>query len=190
MKNTGILLILGTAQFILAMIIAESIQPGYSIADNYVSDLGVGNSALLFNGSIFIIGLLISTSACLIFQRFRNKLFSVLLFLGGIGTMGVGVFPETTGSIHLAFALIAFLCGGLSMIASYMIVKKPLSIISIALGVVTLSALILFIARVFLGLGQGGMERLIVYPELIWCIAFGGYLLGLAVPLERKSQRS
>ena len=177
MKNTGILLILGAVQFVLAMVIAESIQPGYGIADNYVSDLGVGNSALLFNCSIILLGISICMSAYLIFQKFKNAPFSVLFFLGGIGTMGVGIFPETTGSIHLTFALVAFLCGGLSMIASYAIIKKTLGMISIALGVISLSALILFITHVFLGLGPGGMERLIVYPELLWCVALGGYLL-------------
>jgi hypothetical protein len=29
----------------------------------------------------------------------------------------------------------------------------------------------------FLGLGAGGMERMIVYPALMWLAGFGGYLV-------------
>jgi hypothetical protein len=28
-----------------------------------------------------------------------------------------------------------------------------------------------------LGLGAGGMERMIIYPIIIWGLAFGGYLM-------------
>jgi hypothetical protein len=31
----------------------------------------------------------------------------------------------------------------------------------------------------YLGLGVGGMERMIVYPILIWMIGFGGGLIAL-----------
>src|SRR5947199_267685 len=48
------------------------------------------------------------------------------------------------------------------------------------LGVRSLAALGLFISNNFLGLGNGGMERMIVYPVLTWGIGFGGYLLGMS----------
>ena len=46
----------GAAQFVLAMIIAEARYPGYSIAKNAISDLGVGRTARLFNASIIVFG--------------------------------------------------------------------------------------------------------------------------------------
>jgi hypothetical protein len=30
--------------------------------------------------------------------------------------------------------------------------------------------------NIYVGLGVGGMERMIVYPILIWMIGFGGFL--------------
>jgi hypothetical protein len=36
----------------------------------------------------------------------------------------------------------------------------------------------------FLGIGPGGMERMIVYPELIWFILFSGYLIALSEKQE------
>jgi len=37
--------------------------------------------------------------------------------------------------------------------------------------------LILFTSGNYFGLGIGGMERMIVYPMLVWGLAFAGYLL-------------
>jgi hypothetical membrane protein len=54
--------------------------------------------------------------------------------------------------------------------------KLPFSLISIFLGVMSLFALVLFAAQQYLGLGVGGMERMIVYPLLMWIIGFSGYL--------------
>jgi hypothetical protein len=50
--------------------------------------------------------------------------------------------------------------------------------VSILLGVGSLVALGLYGSKVYLGLGGGGMERMIAYPVLAWGIGFGGALLG------------
>lgn len=39
-------------------------------------------------------------------------------------------------------------------------------------------AFVLRISVIFLGPGVGGMERMIVYPELAFVIGLGGYLMG------------
>jgi len=36
--------------------------------------------------------------------------------------------------------------------------------------------LALFGGEVYLGLGVGGMERMILYPAMLWAIGFGAYL--------------
>ena len=41
----------------------------------------------------------------------------------------------------------------------------------------SLLALILLIGNIYVGLGVGGMERMIVYPILIWMIGFAGFLI-------------
>jgi len=48
--------------------------------------------------------------------------------------------------------------------------------------VVTLLALVLYASSTYLGLGEGGMERMIAYPALIWIAGFGAYLMGRQEP--------
>jgi len=45
------------------------------------------------------------------------------------------------------------------------------------LGAMSLVALVLFASGIYLGLGKGGMERMIAYPALLWMVGFGGHLM-------------
>ena len=56
--------------------------------------------------------------------------------------------------MHWVVSLIAFLFGGLSAIASFKIERPPKSYFSVILGVLTLTALVLFVSGQFLGLGS------------------------------------
>lgn len=188
----GALMFAGASQFILCIIIAESLYPGYSISDNYISDLGVGPSAPIFNSSVFLLGLAAAISVYFMRSFILNgKTFQVLLLLCGVGAMGVGVFPENFGFIHTLFSLFAFLFGALSAIVSFKIQKPPLSHLSLILGVISIIALVLFTISEYctylypqgpvlnyLGLGKGGMERIIAYPIILWAVGFGGHLIG------------
>ena len=51
------MLFIGSVQFIIAMLIAEAIYPGYNVSRNYISDLGVGPAAGIFNSSVSLLGL-------------------------------------------------------------------------------------------------------------------------------------
>ena len=92
---------------------------------------------------------------------------------------------EDFGTIHMVASLIAFLFGGLSAIfsaiCSYVhecrLLKMPFSVIAVIFGAMSLGALTLFTGNIDLGLGMGGMERMIVYPLLMWGAGFGGYLI-------------
>jgi hypothetical membrane protein len=57
-KIAGLLLFIGGIQCVLGIIIAETLYPDYSTSENWISDLGVGPSALIFNSSIFLLGVL------------------------------------------------------------------------------------------------------------------------------------
>ncbi len=173
----GLLFLVGSAQFLLAMLIGEGMRPAYSISTNAISDLGVGSTALLFNVSVIVLGLLILAAAYLYHPVHRKIWTTVPFVLAGIGPIGVGLFPETTGLPHGIFALISFFFGGLLAIPVSTQVRPPFRYLSILLGVVGLVALVLFVTNVDLGIGFGGMERMIVYPILFWGIAFGGYLM-------------
>lgn len=175
--SAGLLFLMGSAQFLLAMLIGEGMRSAYSISTNAISDLGVGSTALLFNASVIVLGLLILAAAYLYHPVDRKMWITVPFALAGLGPIGVGLFPETTGLPHGIFALISFFFGGLLAILVSTQVRPPFRYLSILLGVVGLVALVLFVTNVDLGIGFGGMERMIAYPILFWGLAFGGYLM-------------
>jgi len=168
-KIAGYLVLIGASQFLLLMIVSEALYPGYSVKYNYISDLGVGKTGIIFNTSIMIMGIMVMVASILLDAR---KYYTPLLFLVGLGAFLVGAFPETTGLPHLLASLITFLFGGISAIA----VSIRRNYFWAVLGSVTLFALVLYIAKDYGPLGTGGMERIIVYPEIIWGISFGTYL--------------
>lgn len=176
-KLAGSLLVFGALQFIAAMLYSESIYPGYGRQDNFISDLGVGATATIFNSSAMIAGAGAIVVAFLLFRAFGNALFSALFALAGIGIFGVGSFPEgAAGFLHEIFSAMAFFFGALSAIASSRFAKPPLSRAFAALGIISLAAIPLFLLGITLGLGVGGMERAIVYPFLLWAVLFGAFL--------------
>jgi hypothetical membrane protein len=134
-------------------------------------------SAWIFNTSIALMGLLLLVGAYYFHRSYRWKPATALILLVGIGCMGVGFFPETAGSIHSYFADVAFLFAGLASIVTSRFQKVPMSYFSIILGAMSLLAVILYRGDYFAGLGAGGMERMIVYPIVLWGISFGGYLM-------------
>jgi len=176
-KMAGIFFFIAATQFILGLIVAEALYPGYSISTNYISDLGVGPSATVFNASIFLLGALMIVGTYFLQRAFNVKIFTVLLTLAALGSIGVGIFTENSEPMHAIAALIVFLFSGLSAIYSYKLMKLPFSLINVLLGLMSLSALVLYAVNQYLGLGAGGMERIIVYPILIWTIGFGGFLI-------------
>ena len=186
-KVAGALLFVGSVQCLLGLVIAESLYPDYSVSENYISDLGVGNTSIIFNSSVFLHGVIMVAGAYFIQRAFSSRLLSVLLTITGLGAMGAGLFPETTGVIHSVASLIAFLFGGLFAIVSYKLQKPPLSYFSVLLGALSLVALALFGSSTYLGLGKGGMERIIVYPILLWGVGFGGHLIGYSKDTATRS---
>jgi len=177
-KVGSALLFIASVQGILGIIIAEALYTGYSTSENYISDLGVGPSALLFNSSMILLGVLLVGGAYFIQRALGPRHFSILLTITGVGAMGVGVFPENFGTIHGIASIIIFLFGGASAIASYKLLKPPLSYFSVLLGALSIGALVLFGSGTYLGLGEGGMERMIAYPTLLWGVGFSGRLIG------------
>jgi len=177
-RIAGTILFLGGVQFTIVMVIAEAIYPAYSVSANYISDLGVGPTATLFNISVSLLGLTALLAAYFAQRTFHRPILTALFAIAGAGTIGVGLFPETVEPTHLLVSLVAFLFGAVSAIAAYPLEKRPLNHLSPLMGVFSLAALSLFAAGVYLGLGPGGMERMIAYPILLWLIGFGAQLMG------------
>jgi len=176
-KLAGVLLFAAASEFLMGMIIAEALYgSGYSISQNFISDLGVGPSAWVFNGSVIILGAL-TIAAAVSGRKVFGPILVILLNLMGAGAIGVGVFTENFGIVHSIVALVAFLFGALSAVWTFRLVQPPFAYLSAAFGAISLVALGLYISGTFLGLGRGGMERMIVYPILAWAAAFGGALM-------------
>lgn len=185
---SGLILLLGASQFLILLIVASSLYPGYSISRNYISDLGATcraqacavfqPSSAIFTASIVVLGVTMILSSVLLRRGGCDPYFCTFLLIGGIGCIGVGVFSEAFGSIHGLFALTAFIFGSAASIASYRVLRGYVRFVTLSMGFLALVFLILFIAGLDLGLGVGGVERLVAYFELIPGIIIGGYLTG------------
>ncbi|MGP6239847.1 DUF998 domain-containing protein [Cuniculiplasma sp. SKW4] len=182
-KKTGALLILiGLLEFYFLTNIAAFLQPSYSVSRNSISHLGIATDPFIFNGAIIVLGILEIIGGY--FFRNYSKGFFIFMILGGIGSAGVGVFNEHFGLIHLIFALLAFLFGSA---ASYIILyreRKVVTVIWAILGTISIAALVLFGIGIlgkdsffYFGLGEGGMERMILIPEVLWALGFTSSVL-------------
>ncbi|TLX98449.1 MAG: DUF998 domain-containing protein [Thaumarchaeota archaeon] len=186
-KVAGAALFAGVVQFALAMFLAEFLYPGYSVSGSAISDLGatctkgvchtVQPSSTIFNLSIILAGLLVLVSGYYLRRAVRANAIVAFTLTAGAAMVGVGVFPETFSVIHGIVSLITFLSISFAAIAAYKVERSPLSYFSVLLGIFSLVATILYVDGEYLGLGVGGMERMIVYPVLLWSIAFSGELI-------------
>lgn len=185
----GISLFAAILVLVIGLNAAEQMYSGYSVSLNYISDLGatcqgtsckiIQPSAVIFNSSVVLSGILVSIAAYFLYREFRTIIVPIFLALSGIGAMGVGIFPEYAGQLHYVMAFITFVFAGLSLIAAHTIAAGPFRYLSIFLGIFTLAALVLFLSGQHLGLGPGGMERMIFYPFVLGGMAFSGYLMNL-----------
>jgi hypothetical membrane protein len=140
----GVLFFVAVVQFILGLVIAEALHPGYSLSANYVSDLGIGPYSIVFNLSIFFLGLLVAIGTYFLRHVYEFKTVIILLFMMALAAMAVGVFTKYFPVIHGVVSSIAFFFSGLSAVASARVLKKPFSVISVILGAMTIGALALF----------------------------------------------
>jgi len=198
-RIAGTIILVASIGFVLALNVAEFIYgPTYSVSQNTISDLGatcrsgicvIPKSAALFDTAVFLKGAATVVVSYFFYRAYHRRIFSGSLLLSGIGAIGVGIFPETFGIVHTIFSLLTFTFGGLAALAAYPIEKNPLNYISVFLGIYSLVGLTIGVPGLFnyLGIGVGGMERMVVYPLVLWAIAFGGQLLGNE---ERSIERS
>lgn len=180
-KIYGMLLAAAALQFIAVVQIAQSLYPGYSVWANYISDLGnkdLAGSAIAtaFNASAAVLGILVAISSYGLGRiTTRRALCTTSLALSGLGALGVGLFPEGSPMhLHTIFALMAFLFGGIAVIALglYTAMPKAMRLLGVVLGIISLTSLAAYIA-----LGEPPIvERPVVYPILIYAVLYGLYV--------------
>lgn len=175
----GVLIFVGAFVFSISILIGEALRPTYSVSLDVISGLGAGQNAYIFNDSIILMGVLLIISGILLITDGKKYPWIYTLIIVGIGAIGVGIFHVNTGfKPHSISATIAFVFSGISAILFATTKGTPLRYLSAAVGVLILVSFLLFRQRELLGLGVGGMERMIVYPTLLWAMAVSGYMLG------------
>ncbi len=178
-QQAGGMMFGGSVLFLVLMLFAEFLYPGYSTSQQHISELGIGPfpSDLLFNAAVFLLGAFGLVSALLLYRGQEDRLFCAVLAVAGVGSMGVGLFPMDQPAPHAISATLAF--GGAAVVAilSYRIIGRTLGAIGALLGAVSLVAIALFVTDHPLGLGGGGMERMILYPSLLWLLSMGAMLM-------------
>lgn len=187
--------ILSVEYFIIQVVVALDWKPAYSVTKNTISDLGNTNCGIyggnyicsplhnLMNLAFICLGIFMIFGSLLIYQEFKETSFSLVGFsfmlMAGIGTVLVGLFPENTiSTTHIIGAFLPFFIGniGIVILGSVLVLPKSLRIYTLLTGIIALIALVFFISNTFLGIGKGGMERIVAYPQTVWLIVFGVYI--------------
>lgn len=200
-RTGALFLILGPLEFIAVMIVTQLYYSGYSLTTNYISDLGnTANSPLwyVFSAGIIVLGVLAFLGLLLLWNTFPSGTLRVtglsLLLLASVAAIVIGFFPENVnGTVHDTASLLVFLPGGLGLVALGASMGErtgweAIRWVSVILGLVTLVALVVFLFTNF-GANQypGLLERLVVFPILLWGIVVGAYVVRLPVRArERK----
>ncbi|MET0765600.1 MAG: DUF998 domain-containing protein [Blastococcus sp.] len=186
----GLLLLIAGSAVVLGITTAEALYPAdYNVHRNTVSDLAAMRpedvvrqpSAAIFNTTMIVAGAFIVIAAVLLY-RSRAGLLATLPVAGlGVGMIGVGVFPgNTVMAVHQLVSIATFLCGGVAAILTARLSSRALRPVHVVLGGIALAFLLGYMVlgelAVFDRLGEGGVERWIVYPVVLWIVIFGAGL--------------
>lgn len=141
------------------------------------------NASLIMLGICMVLG-----SALTAFHLARSRA-TVAGFAGmaasGAGVMMAGVFPENSiPAFHGLGAAVAFLAGntGLVVLAFALQVPVVLRAYSFTSGALALLALASYASGHYAGLGEGGIERVVAYPQVVWLAVTGLYFMIEAPP--------
>jgi hypothetical membrane protein len=192
LKLSGLLFFLAGAFALMGIITAEAFYPsgtGYTTFHSEVSDLGATRppnsiiyqpSSSIFNTTMLLSGLMTLTATFYQHRYFKKLIISIPLCLFGLGLVGIGIFSGDKTPYHGMFAMLAFLSGGFSAIASAKIASSPFKYIGILFGLFALLTwfiAVFFPSITFPFIGIGGTERWIIYPLVLWLTGLGGYLM-------------
>src|SRR5579864_3838783 len=92
----GMLIIVAAIEIVAFVLVAQHFYANYSLSNNYISDLGVGSTAPIFNTAIQLFGILLLFGAYFIYRAGKHSIVAVGFALVALGGIGVGTFPETT----------------------------------------------------------------------------------------------
>ncbi len=141
----------------------------YSVINNYISDLGVGNGAAWFNNGVIITGVLLFSFFALLSKRFEKNSFSTLgIALGLIASIGlvcVGVFPEDIELYHYAASVTFFLVAAIAVLLLSLAKKQKNKLVYVPAALFLLSSIAL------LSTTERILEHTTVLTFGIWLLA-------------------
>jgi hypothetical membrane protein len=197
-KLGPVLYVAGMQYFAVQLAAALSWPQPYSIFRDTISDLG--NTACgawngryvcsplhdLMNGSFIVLGITMVLGSVLIFRCHGKGRVAAAGFtamgLSGLGVVMVGIFPENSvPMLHGLGSMLPFTLGnaGLIVMAIALAMPPPLRVYTFLSGVTALLALTAYASSYDLGLGEGGIERVVAYPQTICLAVIGCYLLAV-----------
>ena len=184
-----------TQFFIAQIVVSHGFSTPYSLRFNRISDLGATSCGSLYggpicspmhaliNGSLILFGFTIILGAALISKRFVAKNISSIGFssiiIAGIGTTLTGLIPENiSGGWHLLGSAVALICinVGIVLLGLSLDLPRPLKILTLLMGIVSLIATLFYASGSYGPLGAGGVERVAAYLSTVWLVLFGAYL--------------
>ncbi|MEU6666070.1 DUF998 domain-containing protein [Streptomyces sp. NPDC046727] len=188
----------GVTQFFVAHGIVESAwNRPYSWARNNISDLGNAHCAMqsepeqryvcspehgLMNASFVTVGTLLIVGVVFAGALWRTGATAMvarcLLACAGLGFVLAGLAPsDVHENQHVLGALLIMAMGNIGLVLTGVgladDVPGPLRWASSLLGATAITAFGLFLSGRYLGLGMGGMERVAVFPLLVWALSIG-----------------
>lgn len=189
--SAGFILLIGSIQWLMAITLAESVYPGYSFRSFIGSMIPVTlseyltisiSSSLPMNVSTVLLGLTILLSAVFIHYSYRFIAFTLLFAASGAALIGAGAYGDVDRVMFSQFLTIWLVTGSLSMIATFIMVKRPFKYLSLVLGLFSLLVFLFDYGKgsksPFCFLGTGAGEIFLFVPVIIWLIAFAGYIIG------------
>jgi hypothetical membrane protein len=203
-KLGPVLYVTSIEYFAIQLIVALQWSPPYSLSRNTISDLGSTACGTwngryvcsplhsLMNASFVVLGITMILGSVLISRNFASGRAAAAGFaamaISGVGVIMVGFFPENSEStLHELGAAIPFVLGNASLIILALSFKMPavLRAYFFLSGVMALLGLAAFVGSHYLGLGEGGMERVVAYPQTVCLVVIGCYLAARSSALAR-----
>ncbi|UCF11814.1 MAG: DUF998 domain-containing protein [Thermoplasmatales archaeon] len=174
-RITGICGILIPIVVLLCIGLAISHSPWFRFTEHAFSDLGIDSvSAIYFNSGVILGGSLVLVFSLGLIKILQKKTGAYILSLSSIALIGIGIFPETSYTLHFIasasfFVLLAisFLIIGQTIIRDQS--EREMGILA------TLFALIAVGSTIFLIPWEGIAipETLSCLPAFIWCMMYG-----------------
>lgn len=182
--------------YVVQVLVGRQWRPHFSWSRNTISDLGntvcgrwdgrplCSPQHNLMNLSFVLLGASMLIGSLLIGHVYRNQRGASMGFgcmeIAGAGVALVGLFPENSvPALHGLGATLSFVFGNVSIVVLGCSLRLPLAlrVFSVALGVLALVALVAYESSQSVGLGHGGLERVVAFPQSVWLIVIGVSML-------------